>query len=127
MEKEISPISEGVPPSKIRKILKHSNDADEAMKAFEGHEGQVLQIDEATNSRLLRKIDMNIMPLLCIVYGLNYLDKTTLSYASVMGIRDDINLQGDDYQWLGSMFYFGAQSSRSHRASRHADGIQQAI
>ena len=108
MEKEISPIDagDGAPPAKI---LKHANDADEAMKAFEGHE--VLHVDEATNRRLLRKIDLNIMPLMCVVYGLNYLDKTTLSYASVMGIRKDIHLTGDDYQWLGSMFYFGAPFS----------------
>lgn len=37
----------------------------------------------------------------------NYLDKTTLSYSSVMGITEDLNLQGDNYQWLGSIFYFG--------------------
>ena len=33
--------------------------------------------------------------------------ETTLSYASVMGIKKDIGLVNDDYQWLGSMFYFG--------------------
>jgi len=44
---------------------------------------------------------------MCIVYGLNYLDKTTISYASVMGIQQDIGLVNDNYQWLGSMFYFG--------------------
>jgi MFS family permease len=44
---------------------------------------------------------------MCIVYGLNYLDKTSISYASVMGIQKDIGLINDDYQWLGSMFYFG--------------------
>ena len=87
------------------KLLKHAHDADEALKVFE--EGGVLHVDEATNKRLLKKIDLNVMPLLCVVYGLNYLDKTTLSYASVMGIKEDINLTGDDYQWLGSMFYFG--------------------
>ena len=36
------------------------------------------------------------------MYGLNYLDKTTLSYASIMGLREDINLVGDNYQWLGT-------------------------
>ena len=87
------------------KILKHSHDADEAMKAFEN--GEIIEIDEATNKRLLKIIDRNLIPLMCVVYGLNYLDKTTLSYASVMGIKKDINLVGDDYQWLGSMFYFG--------------------
>ena len=87
------------------KIFKHSHDADEAMKAFES--GEIIEIDEATNKRLLKIIDRNLIPLMCFVYGLNYLDKTTLSYASVMGIKKDINLVGDDYQWLGSMFYFG--------------------
>ncbi|KAL8930433.1 MAG: hypothetical protein Q9208_000617 [Pyrenodesmia sp. 3 TL-2023] len=89
------------------KVAKHANDADEAMKAWAGHEGEVLEMDEATSKRLLKKIDLHLMPLLCVIYGLNYLDKTTLSYASVMGIKQDINLTGDDYQWLSSMFYFG--------------------
>ena len=44
------------------KILKHSKDADEAMKAFEGHEGEIIILDEATNKRLLRIIDWNILP-----------------------------------------------------------------
>lgn len=43
-------------------ILKHANDADEAMKAFAGTEGERLVIDEATNKRLLRRIDLNLMP-----------------------------------------------------------------
>ena len=25
-----------------------------------------------------------------------------------MGIKEDIGLVGNDYQWLGSMFYFGS-------------------
>jgi ACS family allantoate permease-like MFS transporter len=45
--------------------------------------------------------------MLCVVYGLNYLDKTTISYASIMGLRRDLHLTGDNYQWLSSIFYFG--------------------
>lgn len=45
------------------RVLKHANDADEAMKAFVGREGEVIHIDEATNKRLLRIIDWNLMPL----------------------------------------------------------------
>ena len=43
-------------------ILTHGLDADEALKAFIGHEGESIVLDEATNKRLLRKIDLNIMP-----------------------------------------------------------------
>jgi ACS family allantoate permease-like MFS transporter len=44
---------------------------------------------------------------MCVVYGLNFLDKTAISYASIMGLVEDLKLVGDQYQWLGSMFYFG--------------------
>ncbi|CEJ54136.1 Putative Permease of the major facilitator superfamily [Penicillium brasilianum] len=80
---------------------------DEAMRAFAGAPGGVQDIDKETNARLLKIIDRNLLPLLCTIYGLNFLDKTTLSYASVMGLQSDIGLTGDQYQWLGSIFYFG--------------------
>jgi hypothetical protein len=46
-------------PSKLRR---HANDADEAMKAFVGHEGQFVELTPEIEKKLLRKIDMNLMP-----------------------------------------------------------------
>ena len=89
----------------VRKMEEHSHDADEAMKAFTS--GEVHEISETESKRLLRIIDWHLMPLMCIIYALNFLDKTSLSYASIMGIKNDLHLIGDDYQWLSSMFYFG--------------------
>lgn len=89
-------------------ILKHGLDADEALKAFaEFDDGEALVLDAATNKRLLRRIDLFLMPIMCMVYMLNFLDKTTLSYASVMGLNKDIHITTAEYSWLGSMFYFG--------------------
>lgn len=84
-------------------ILKHSHDEDEAMKAFAESAGVSLEIDEGTNKRLRRLIDWHLIPIMCLVYGLNYLDKTTLSYANVMGLQNDIGLTGSDYSWLGRL------------------------
>lgn len=45
-----------------------------------------------------------------MIYGLNYLDKTTLSYASIMGLKlspsenklkSGIGITGSEYSWLG--------------------------
>jgi hypothetical protein len=36
--------------------------ADFALKALADYQGQIEEIDEATNQRLLRKIDWNLMP-----------------------------------------------------------------
>lgn len=65
-------------------------DADEAYKvlaAGRDGDGALLTMTPEEERRLLRKIDLHLMPLLCVVYGLNYLDKTTVSYASVMGLK----------------------------------------
>lgn len=63
--------------------------------------------DSVACRRLLRKIDWRLMPLMCTIYAIQFLDKTTLSYASVMGIKKDTDLVGDDYALLGTMFYVG--------------------
>lgn len=36
-----------------------------------------------------------------------YVDKTTLSYAAIFGIKNELKLHGTQYSWLSSNFYFG--------------------
>lgn len=73
------------------RILKHSYDADEALKAIQQANGEVITIDEATNKRLVRIIDWHLMPLMCIVYGMNYLDSMFFAKAVlVTSSRPDI-------------------------------------
>ena len=62
-------------------------------------------VTPSANARVLRKIDLRLLPLLLTVYCLQSLDKTTLSYASVFGIIEDTNLVGDQFSWLGSVVY----------------------
>jgi MFS family permease len=59
------------------------------------------------NKRVLRKIDLIILPILLSVYFLQSLDKTTLSYASVFGLITDAKLDpnSQQYSWLGSIVY----------------------
>ncbi|KZT57449.1 MFS allantoate transporter-like protein [Calocera cornea HHB12733] len=81
----------------------NTEDADEALKLA----AELTEITPEEEASLVRKIDWHILPLLCVVYGLQYLDKTTLSYSSIMGIQTQNHLVGQDYSWLGSIFYFG--------------------
>lgn len=53
---------------------KHSHDADEAMKAVHEMHGEAMQLDEASNRRLLSIIDWHMMPIMCFIYGMNFLD-----------------------------------------------------
>lgn len=72
-----------------KKVLKHSNDADDAMKAFEGHDGEILVVDEATNKRLLRKIDLNIIPVLS---HMDSFEALLMSYSSCVSSMASITL-----------------------------------
>ncbi|KAI2602046.1 major facilitator superfamily domain-containing protein [Hypoxylon sp. NC1633] len=57
--------------------------------------------------RVLRKIDMRIMPMVFAVYLFMLIDKNSLSYAALMNIKTDTHLSADQYSWLGSIVYFG--------------------
>ena len=64
-------------------------------------------ISPEEDARVKRKVDWMILPYLAVCYVFFYVDKTTLSYAAIFGIREDLNLQGTQYSWLSSIFYFG--------------------
>jgi hypothetical protein len=59
------------------------------------------------SKHVLRKIDNRLVPILIVIYLLQYLDKNGINYASVYGLQKGTHLQGQDYSWLGSIFYFG--------------------
>lgn len=63
--------------------------------------------DEARAKKLKWKIDLRILPVICVTYALQGVDKTTLGYAAVYGMREDLHLVGAQYSWAGSIFYFG--------------------
>ena len=44
---------------------------------------------------------------LAISFGLQYLDKVTISYAAIYGMREELHLVGQEYSWANSLFYFG--------------------
>ncbi|KAL2871451.1 major facilitator superfamily domain-containing protein [Aspergillus lucknowensis] len=79
-------------------------DGDAALM-FLSREHEAGVVDIAETSALRWKIDLRIMPILMSLYFLQYLDKTLLNYAAVMGIKD--NLKGNEYNNIGTIFYVG--------------------
>ncbi|PYH83554.1 MFS general substrate transporter [Aspergillus uvarum CBS 121591] len=54
---------------------------------------------------LLRRIDWRILPTMFLTYLLQFLDKVALNYANVMGMQDDLGMQGNDFSWLATGFF----------------------
>ncbi|KAI9633473.1 putative MFS transporter [Dioszegia hungarica] len=65
------------------------------------------EVDEQTSKRIGRMLDKHLMPLICFTYILQSLDKGSLGYGAIWGLRTDLRLTADEYSWLGSLFYFG--------------------
>ncbi|EMC95000.1 hypothetical protein BAUCODRAFT_521364 [Baudoinia panamericana UAMH 10762] len=84
-----------------------TGDGDTAMALFNSPTEVHEPIDPAEERRVVRKIDFMILPYLAVCYAFFYIDKTTLSYAAIFGIKDDLKLVGTQYSWLSSIFYFG--------------------
>jgi hypothetical protein len=57
--------------------------------------GERIVISEAEDKRLKKLIDRRVLVIMILTYFLQALDKGTMSFTSIMGIRDDLNLVGD--------------------------------
>ncbi|CDH52324.1 mfs allantoate transporter [Lichtheimia corymbifera JMRC:FSU:9682] len=64
-------------------------------------------VKTAEERALVRKLDFYIMPIICILDFLQFLDKTTINYAALFNFKEDLNLTGFQYSFLGSIFYLG--------------------
>ncbi|KAG6919497.1 hypothetical protein DXG01_005086 [Tephrocybe rancida] len=67
--------------------------------------GDGAEIDPAEALRIRKKIDFHIMPLMCILYWIQFMDKTTLGSSAILGIRESTHLTTNQYNWLGTIFY----------------------
>ena len=87
--------------------LSNPKQADGAVALFPRRDINDDPVDPGEQKKLVRKIDFIILPFIFISYTFFYIDKTTLSYAAIFGIRNDLQLKYDQYNWLSSLFYFG--------------------
>ncbi|ORY28955.1 major facilitator superfamily domain-containing protein [Naematelia encephala] len=70
--------------------------------------GTVVEItaeEKEEERKLLRKIDLHMMPLLMITFGMQYSDKIGISSGVAFGFAKDTHLVGQQYAWLSTGFY----------------------
>ncbi|ORY31060.1 major facilitator superfamily domain-containing protein [Naematelia encephala] len=73
----------------------------------QGYVDPTLHVSEAESKRLRRRIDRRILPLLCLAYLCQALDKGTLGTASIMGWQADVGAVGQDYSLTGTLLWCG--------------------
>ncbi|KAF5548908.1 major facilitator superfamily transporter [Fusarium mexicanum] len=62
--------------------------------------------DKEKNKRLVKKVDMLLLPLMAGTYVLQFIDKQALSYSAVFDLLESTGTTLEQYSWFGSIFYF---------------------
>lgn len=57
--------------------------------------------------KLLRKVDLRLMPTLVIMYLLNFLDRSNLAQARQGSLEEDLGMTGTDFNLATSIFFVG--------------------
>ncbi|TVY16389.1 putative transporter protein [Lachnellula arida] len=66
-----------------------------------------IPFDEAATKRLLRKLDLRLIPFLALIYLLCFLDRTNVGNARLFSLEKDLHMKGLDYNVaLAIMFPF---------------------
>ncbi|KAL4782146.1 major facilitator superfamily domain-containing protein [Aspergillus varians] len=71
--------------------------------------GDMLGVDYTPEQerKVVRKLDFALIPIMGLVYCMQYMDKVALSQATLLNLREDLDLQGQEYSWTSAIFYFG--------------------
>lgn len=60
-------------------------------------------IDE---KKVLRKMDIRLVPMLALLYLLSFLDRGNIGNAKIEGLTDDLGLSAPQYNWCLTVFFF---------------------
>ncbi|SCU81858.1 LADA_0C01486g1_1 [Lachancea dasiensis] len=81
----------------------HAVGAELFREAMEGH----VDVDDKEYAPIRRKIDRWLLPILCVTYMLQFLDKLSLNYANAYSLSEDLNFKGNDYSNVAAIFNVG--------------------
>ena len=67
--------------------------------------------DSALENRLLRKLDIRILPVLWVLYLVNFVDRANIGNARIQGMEKDLDLSGQNFNialWVFNLGYLVA-------------------
>lgn len=82
-----------------------ANEAERAFFLEFASKSEEWRID--ADKKLVRKIDLHLMPFLILMYLLNFLDRANLAQARQGTLERDLNMSGTDFNLATSIFFVG--------------------
>lgn len=56
--------------------------------------------------KILRKMDLRLIPMLALLYLLSFLDRGNIGNAKIEGLTEDLGMSGPQYNWCLTAFFF---------------------
>ncbi|KAL4816222.1 major facilitator superfamily domain-containing protein [Aspergillus spinulosporus] len=82
-------------------------DPDETVKECVPGRIELQSLTQEEDKRILRRIDLYLLPIMAVSYMFQFLDKSAMSFTAILGLEEDLHLEGTDYSWASSIYYFG--------------------
>jgi len=67
--------------------------------------GTATGVDKETEKRLLRKLDLRIIPMVCWIYLMNFMDRVNIGNARLYGLEEDLGMSPVQYQIAVSILF----------------------
>lgn len=75
------------------------------LESIRNDTGDAFGLTPEKSRHLIRRIDLRLLPTLCILYALAYMDRTNISNAKIAGMEDDLVLTGNRYNIILLAFF----------------------
>jgi MFS family permease len=101
-----SPLADGKASFTDVKDMKSAEESSVEKPFFPDTDGtSIVPVDHAAERKLVWKFDTRILPVLAVMYLFNSLDKSNLGNAKTDGLEKTLNLVGDQYNTILSVFF----------------------
>jgi len=64
-------------------------------------------VDTEPRSRVVRKVALRLVPYLCLLYFVNYLDRVNIGFAGPNGMREELQLTATAFGFASGIFFIG--------------------
>jgi hypothetical protein len=69
-------------------------------------DGSDVDFSHINTKKVLRKMDIRLIPNLALLYLLSFLDRGNIGNAKIQGLTEDLKLTGTQYNWCLTVFFF---------------------
>ena len=64
-----------------------------------------LDFPHIDSRKILRKMDLRLLPILMFLYIPSFLDRSNIGNAKIEGMLEDLHMSGSDYNWVATVYF----------------------